>query len=53
MIKLDYTNVTNRVIGDNGLDITQCFNEYAPRIQEIINATTIDKEGNQVSFYPH
>ena len=36
MIKIDFTNVSNKVIFEEGLDLAQSFNEYAPKIQEII-----------------
>ena len=44
MIKLDYTNVSVQAIGDNGLDLNQCFNEYAPKIQEIITNLNMNKD---------
>ena len=36
MIKLDFSNASNKVIQEEGLDLTSSFNEYAPKIQEII-----------------
>ena len=44
MIKLDYTNITNQIIGDEGLDINQVFSEYAPKIQEIITNLNMNKD---------
>lgn len=44
MIKLDYTNISNQIIGDEGLDIAQSFNEYAPKIQEIITNLNMKKD---------
>ena len=44
MIKLDYTNTTNQIIGDEGLDIIRVFSEYAPKIQEIITNLNMNKD---------
>ena len=44
MIKLNYGNVSNKVIGDDGLDLAQCFSDYAPRIQEIITTLNMNKD---------
>ena len=44
MIKFDYTNICNTVIGEAGLDINQCFNEYAPKVQEIITKLNMSKD---------
>ena len=44
MIKLDYTNISNQIIGDEGLDLAQSFNEYAPKIQEIITNLNMRKD---------
>ena len=44
MIKLDYTNVSNRIIQEEGLEIAQSFNEYAPKIQEIITNLNMKKD---------
>ncbi len=44
MIKLDYTNISNQIIGDEGLDLVQSFNEYAPKIQEIITNLNMRKD---------
>lgn len=44
MITLDYTNVSEKVVGDQGLDITQSFNEYAPKIREIITNLNMNKD---------
>ena len=44
MIKLDYTNITNQIIGDEGLDVNQVFSEYAPKIQEIITNLNMNKD---------
>ena len=44
MIKLDYTNVSNKVIGDEGLDIQSVFSEYAPKIREIITNLNMRKD---------
>ena len=41
MIKLDYTNISNQIIGDEGLDLAQSFNEYAPKIQEIMEGQPV------------
>jgi len=44
MIKLDFTNISNQIIGDEGLDLVQSFNEYAPKIQEIITNLNMKKD---------
>lgn len=44
MIKFDYTNICNSVIGEQGLDIAQSFSEYAPKIQEIITNLNMRKD---------
>ena len=44
MIKLDLNNITSQIIGDEGLDLTQSFNEYAPKIQEIITNLNMKKD---------
>ena len=44
MIKLDYTNISNKIIGDEGLDLEQVFNNYAPKIQEIITNLNMNKD---------
>ncbi len=44
MINFDYTNVSNQIIGDEGLDIAACFNEYAPKIREIITNLNMNKD---------
>ena len=44
MIKLDYSNVSKQIIDDEGLDITQVFSEYAPKIQEIITNLNMNKD---------
>ena len=44
MIKLDYTNISNKVIGDEGLDIALKFDEYAPKIREIITNLNMNKD---------
>ncbi len=44
MIKLDYTNVLSETIGNEGLDLAQKFNEYAPKIQEIITNLNMNKD---------
>ena len=44
MITLDCTNVSNKVIGEQGLDLAQCFDEYAPKIQEIITNLNMNKD---------
>lgn len=44
MIKLDFSNVSNQIIGDNGLDLEQSFREYAPKIQEIITNLNMNKD---------
>ncbi len=44
MIKLDFSNVSNRVIGDSGLDLEQSFRQYAPKIQEIITNLNMNKD---------
>ncbi len=44
MIKLDLTNVSNRIIGDEGLDLASIFSEYAPKIQDIITGLNMKKD---------
>ena len=44
MIKLDYSNISNQIIGDEGLDLRVAFNEYAPKIQEIITNLNMRKD---------
>ena len=44
MIKLDFSNTTSQIIGNEGLDLTQSFNEYAPKIQEIITNLNMRKD---------
>ena len=44
MIKLDFNNVSSQVIGEEGLDLAQSFNEYAPKIQEIITNLNFRKD---------
>ena len=44
MIKLDYTNISNKVIGEEGLDIASVFSEYAPKIREIITNLNMNKD---------
>lgn len=44
MIKLDFKNVSNAIIGDEGLDLAKSFNEYAPKIQEIITNLNMNKD---------
>lgn len=44
MIKFDYTNVEYNVIGENGLNLEQSFNEFAPKIQEIITNLNMNKD---------
>ncbi len=44
MIKLDYTNISQKVIGEQGLDINQAFNDYSVRIQEIITNLNMNKD---------
>ena len=44
MIKLDFNNISNQILGDEGLDLAQCFNEYAPKIQEIITNLNMRKD---------
>ena len=44
MIKLDYTNISNQIIGDEGLELSSAFNEYAPKIQEIITNLNMRKD---------
>ena len=52
MIKLDYSNVSNKVINDNGLDIEGKFLEFAPKIKEIITNLNLnkDKPGNWLQW---
>ncbi|MBQ4647385.1 MAG: glucose-6-phosphate isomerase [Candidatus Gastranaerophilales bacterium] len=44
MIKLDFNNISNQIIGEEGLDLAQSFNEYAPKIQEIITNLNMRKD---------
>ena len=44
MITLDYTNVSNKIIGDEGLDIASKFSEFAPKIREIITNLNMNKD---------
>ena len=44
MIKLDFSNASNKVIQEEGLDLTSSFNEYAPKIQEIITNLNMKKD---------
>ncbi len=44
MITLDYTNISNKIIGDEGLDVTAKFNEFAPKIREIITNLNMNKD---------
>jgi len=44
MIKLDFNNISNQVIGEEGLDLALSFNEYAPKIQEIITNLNMRKD---------
>jgi len=44
MIKFDYTNISEQVVGENGLNIRQSFDEYAPKIQEIITELNMNKD---------
>ena len=44
MIKLDFNNISSQVIGEEGLDLAQSFNEYAPKIQEIITNLNMRKD---------
>jgi len=52
MIKLDYSNVSNVTIQEEGLDIKQAFSEYAPKIQEIITNLNMkkDKPGSNLQW---
>ena len=52
MIKLDYTNISNNIIGDEGLDISSKFDEFAPKIREIITNLNMnkDKPGNWLQW---
>ncbi len=44
MIKLDYSNVSNKIIGDEGLDLAGKFAEFAPKIREIITNLNMNKD---------
>lgn len=44
MIQFDYTNISNQVIGDEGIDIHQSFNEYSNTIREIITNLNMNKD---------
>ena len=45
MIKIDFKNVSNKVIGDEyGLDIESEFGVYAPKIEEIIKNLNFNKD---------
>ena len=44
MIKFDYTNISEQVVGENGLNIKQSFNEYSLKIQEIITNLNMKKD---------
>ncbi len=44
MIKLDFSNASNKVIQEEGLDLASSFNEYAPKIQEIITNLNMKKD---------
>ena len=44
MIKLDLNNITSQTIGGDGLDLSVCFSEYAPKIQEIITNLNMRKD---------
>ncbi len=44
MIKLDYTNISDKVINEQGLDIAQCFDEYSSKIREIITNLNMNKD---------
>ena len=44
MIKLDFKNISSQIIGEEGLDLAQSFNEYAPKIQEIITNLNMRKD---------
>lgn len=44
MIKLDFNNISNKVIGEQGLDLEACFSEYASKIQEIITNLNMRKD---------
>lgn len=44
MIKLDYKNISNKIIGEEGLDIEQKFDEFAPKIREVITNLNMNKD---------
>ena len=44
MIKLDFTNISDKVILEEGLDLASSFSEYAPKIQEIITNLNMRKD---------
>lgn len=44
MIKFDYTNISEQVVGENGLNIKQSFDEYSLKIQEIITNLNMKKD---------
>ncbi len=44
MIKLDFSNASNKVIQEEGLDLASSFGEYAPKIQEIITNLNMKKD---------
>lgn len=44
MIELDYTNITSEIIGNDGLDIKAKFNDFAPKIREIITNLNMNKD---------
>ena len=52
MIKLDYTNISNTIIQEQGLDLKHAFEEYAPKIQEIITNLNMrkDKPGSNLQW---
>ena len=52
MIKFDYTNVSNKIIQEHGLDIEAKFEEFAPKIKEIITNLNMnkDKPGNWLQW---
>ena len=44
MIKFDCTNISEQVVGENGLNIKQSFDEYSLKIQEIITNLNMKKD---------
>ena len=52
MINFNYNNICESVLGEQGLNISQCFSEYAPKIEQIIQNLNLrkDKPGSNLQW---